>query len=74
MLNGNAALVTVGSLDQSANFTQYNTVFSQIVISDTGATDAADRYSGRDQQPEPRLGQCELSSKTTTATATLINR
>ena len=40
-LNGNAALVTVGSLDQSANFTQYNTVFSQIVIDDTGGVDAA---------------------------------
>ena len=38
--NGNAALVTIGSLDQSADFTQYNTVFSQIIVSDTGATDA----------------------------------
>ena len=39
-LNGNAALVTAGSLDQSAKSAQYNTVFSQIVIGDTGATDA----------------------------------
>ena len=38
--NGNAALVTIGSLDQSADFTQYNTVFSQIIVADTGATDA----------------------------------
>ena len=39
-LNGLAAAVTLGSLDQSANITQYNTVFSQIIISDAAATDA----------------------------------
>ena len=38
--NGDAALVTIGSLDESADFTQYNTVFSQIVVNDTGATNA----------------------------------
>src|SRR5262249_15651015 len=35
-----AELVTIGSLDQSADFSQYNTVFSQIVVNDTGATNA----------------------------------
>ncbi len=39
-LNGMAAAVTLGSLEQSANIAQYNTVFSQIIINDAAATDA----------------------------------
>ena len=39
-LNGVAAAVLLGSLQQSANVTQSNTVFSQIVINDSGANDA----------------------------------
>src|SRR6185437_8474057 len=39
-LNGLAAAVTLGSLAQSANITQDNTVFSQIIINDGAATDA----------------------------------
>ena len=71
-VNGNAALVTIGSLDQSADFTQYNTVFSQIIISDTGATDAQTGILAEISSQRPRLDQCgEIENAN--GTATLIN-
>ena len=52
--NGDAALVTIGSLDESADFTQYNTVFSQIVVNDTGATNAETGILAEIRSQRPR--------------------
>ena len=70
--NGNAALFTLGSLDQSANFTQYNTVFSQIIINDTGATKAETGILAEVSTRGLGLGnEAELENEN--GTATLIN-
>ena len=71
-LNGDAAPVILGSLEQSANFTQYNTVFSQIVINDTGANDAQTGIQAEIRsQGLDLINEAELENAN--GTATLIN-
>ncbi len=71
-VNGNAALVTVGSLDQSANFTQYNTVFSQIVVDDAGTTDAETGILAEISSRSLNLGN-EAAIENINETTTLID-
>ena len=69
-LNGTAAAVILGSLEQSANIAQYNAAFSQIVINDAGASDAQTGIQSEiTSQGLDLINEAELHNVTATATA-----
>ena len=69
-LNATAAAVTLGSLEQSANITQHNAVFNQIVINNAGASDAQTGIQSEIRsQGLDLINEAELDNVTATATA-----